>query len=159
MLFQGQEMLEYRQFTGKEGMDWNKLKTYAGIVTLYRDLIRLRRNWYNNTRGLRGQNLNVFHVNDSDKVIAFHRWHDGGPGDDVVVLLNFANRAYETYTLGLPRGGRWFIRFNSDWEGYSPLFDNHPGYHTEGHLGARDELPFHGNLAIGKYSALILSQG
>ena len=159
MLFQGQEMLEYRQFTGKEGMDWNKLKTYAGIVTLYRDLIRLRRNWYNNTRGLRGQNLNVFHVNNSDKVIAFHRWHDGGPGDDVVVLLNFANRAYETYTLGLPRGGRWFIRFNSDWEGYSPLFDNHPGYHTEGHLGARDELPFHGNLAIGKYSALILSQG
>jgi len=92
-------------------------------------------------------------------VIAFHRWHDGGPGDDVVVLLNFANRAYEKYTLGLPRGGRWFIRFNSDWEGYSPLFENHPGDHTHGNLGARDELQFHGNLAIGKYSALILSQG
>ena len=159
MLFQGQEMLEYRQFTGKEGMDWDKLKTYEGIVRLYRDLIQLRRNWFNQTRGLRGQHLNIFHVNDWDKVIAFHRWHEGGPGDDVVVILNFANRAYANYTLGLPRGGRWHVRFNSDWEGYSPLFENQSSHETEAHAGQYDGLPFSGNVGLGKYSALILSQG
>ena len=48
----------------------------------------------------------------------------GGPGDDVIVLLNFANRAYESYTFGFPRAGIWQVRFNSDWSGYSADFGN-----------------------------------
>jgi len=41
-------------------MDWTKYDRFRGIFHLYRDLIRLRRNWFNNTRGLRGANVNVF---------------------------------------------------------------------------------------------------
>src|SRR5581483_6494180 len=82
LIFQGQEFLEDKYFSDTDPLDWKKLKTYAGIHALYRDLIQLRRNWFNQTRGLRGQQLNVHHINNADKVIAFHRWENGGPGDD-----------------------------------------------------------------------------
>ncbi len=158
MIFQGQEMLEWIQFTGNSRMDWNKVNRFPGIVQLYRDLIHLRRNWFNNTRGLRGHNVNVFHVNQTDKMIALHRWQDGGPGDDCVVVLNFANRAYPNYTIGFPRPGTWHVRFNSDWSGYSPDYGNHPSYDTAAHWGERDGMPCHGNVGIGPYTAIILSQ-
>ena len=105
MIFQGQEILEWIPF-GDQRMDWNKYDRFRGIYHLYRDLIRLRRNWFNNTRGLRGQHVNVFHVSHDDKVIAFHRWDQGGPGDDVVVVLNFGNRAYPSLHDRISRDGR-----------------------------------------------------
>src|SRR5208282_6126681 len=82
MLFMGQEFLENGWFhNDPQELDWSKAATYAGIVQLYRDLIHLRRNWFNNTRGLRGQHTNVFHVDNGAKVLAFHRWDEGGNGD------------------------------------------------------------------------------
>ncbi|GFO55364.1 1,4-alpha-glucan branching enzyme [Geomonas sp. Red276] len=131
---------------------------FSGIYQLYQDLIRLRRNWYNNTRGLRGQNVNVFHVNNSDKLVAFHRWEAGGGGDDVVVILNFANRSYDSYLLGLPRGGKWEVRFNSDSRAYDPGFGNFGSFATEARPASRDGLSFEANISIAPYSALILSQ-
>ena len=56
MIFQGQEILEDEYFQDTDPVDWSKEVTYAGIKQLYTDVIRLRRNWYNQTRGLRGQN-------------------------------------------------------------------------------------------------------
>jgi len=156
MICQGQEILESAPFG--DPMDWDNYDRFRGIWLLYRDLIRLRRNWYDHTRGLRGQHVNVFHVNDADKVIAFHRWDGGGPRDDVVTVLNFGNRGYASYTLGLPRGGLWKVRFNSDWAGYSPDFGSAPGYDTTAAGPGRDGLPCQGNVGIGPYTALILSQ-
>ncbi len=158
MIFQGQEFLEDGWFQDTVPLDWTKLVTNSGIHTLYRDLIRLRRNWFDQTRGLRGQNLNVHHVNQADKLIAFHRWENGGPGDDVVVVANFANRGYGSYTLGLPRAGVWRVRFNSDWQGYSPDFGNQSGYDTVAVDGSQDGMAFQANIGIAPYSVLILSQ-
>jgi len=159
MLFMGQEFLEDGWFDNNpRELDWSKVATHAGIVQLYRDLIRLRRNWFNNTRGLSGQNTNVFQINDGAKVIALHRWDQGGPGDDVVVVLNFANQAYASYMIGLPRGGRWRVRFNSDWSGYSPVFGNCPSYDADANQGAYDNLPFSGSIGLGPYTAVVLSQ-
>ena len=93
-------------FATRLPLDWAKLDSYAGIHALYRDLIRLRRNWFNQTRGLRGQHINVHHVNNTDKVIAFHRWENGGPGDDVVVVANFGNRSYDSYCVRIPTSRR-----------------------------------------------------
>jgi 1,4-alpha-glucan branching enzyme len=53
MLFQGQEFLEDAWFRDDDPLDWKRTRTNAGIVQLYRALIRLRRNWYDHTRGLR----------------------------------------------------------------------------------------------------------
>jgi 1,4-alpha-glucan branching enzyme len=158
MIFQGQEFLEDGYFQDTVPLDWEKLSTFAGINLLYRDLIRLRRNWFNQTRGLRGQHIFVHHLNATDKVLAFHRWEHGGPGDDVVVIANLANRSYENYSLGFPRAGLWRVRFNSDWQGYSADFGNHPGYDTVAGDGPQDQMPCHASVAIGPYSVLILSQ-
>jgi 1,4-alpha-glucan branching enzyme len=158
MIFQGQEFLEDRYFRDSAPLDWTKLDTYAGINALYRDLIRLRRNWFNQTRGLRGQQINVHHVNNTEKVIAFHRWENGGPGDDVVIVANFANRSYDSYALGFPRAGGWRVRFNSDWRGYGADFGDQPGYDTWADSDSRDGMPFQANVGVGPYSVLILSQ-
>jgi 1,4-alpha-glucan branching enzyme len=158
MIFQGQEFLEDGFFQDTVPLDWARQQAFIGINHLYRDLIRLRRNWFNQTRGLRGQHINVHCVNNTDKLIAFHRWQNGGPGDDVIVMANFADRSYDSYALGMPRAGQWRVRFNSDWQGYSPDFGNHPGYDTAAGGDPLDNLPFQANLGIGPYSVLILSQ-
>ncbi|MDX2230347.1 MAG: alpha-amylase family glycosyl hydrolase [Leptolyngbyaceae cyanobacterium bins.349] len=158
MIFQGQEFLSWGTWKDSEPMDWSHLDQFRGIHDLYRDLIHLRRNWFDNTRGLRGQHINVFHVNNNDKLIAYHRWESGGPGDDVIVILNFADRAYDSYAIGFPQEGTWWTRFNSDWQGYDAYFGNFGGYTTTASWGSKDGMPCSGNVGIAPYSALILSQ-
>jgi len=158
MLFQGQEILEDQWFRDEDPIDWSKEHTHAGILLMYRDLIHLRRNVAGITRGLCSHNVNVHHVNDTDKVIAFHRWERGGPWDDVIVVVNLANRSYDGYRIGLPRPGAWQVRFNSDWRGYSPLFDDHPSYATNADPLPADGMGWSGALGLGRYAAVILSQ-
>src|SRR6478672_11701765 len=43
MIFMGQEFLEWGAWTDAEQLDWSKAECFAGIRTLYRDLIRQRR--------------------------------------------------------------------------------------------------------------------
>ncbi|MET0646017.1 MAG: alpha-amylase family glycosyl hydrolase [Pyrinomonadaceae bacterium] len=158
MIFQGQEFHEDREFHDDLPIDWRKAEWFAGILALYRDLIRLRRNWYDHTRGLRGQHVNVHHADNETKVVAFHRWDGGGPGDDVLVVLNFANRAWPGYTVGAPSGGLWRVRFNSDSRIYSPDFDDHPSFDAHAAPSAYDGLSHRIELSLGAYTALILSQ-
>ena len=95
MIFQGQEMLETRAFgfNTPTNMDFSRAEDprVKGIVQMYRDLIALRRNLKGKTAGLTGQNLNVFHLDNGNKTLAYHRWENGGAGDDVVVVANFSN--------------------------------------------------------------------
>ncbi|MEO0649788.1 MAG: alpha-amylase family glycosyl hydrolase [Planctomycetota bacterium] len=158
MLFQGQELLEDEFFQDTDPLDWNKASTFAGIRQLYGDLIKLRRDWYDNTAGLKGPNLNVHHVNDGDKVVAFHRWDQGGPGDDVVVLANFRDRSWGSYRIGVPRDGLWRVRFNSDWSGYDPAFGNHPADDVTADSIPWDGMPYSIDLSFGPYTCVILSQ-
>jgi 1,4-alpha-glucan branching enzyme len=159
MLFQGQEFLEQRPFVQDPGeLDWGNATTYAGILQLYRDLIHLRRDWHATTRGLQGENCNVFHVNNGAKVVAFHRYGNGGPGDDVVVVLNFASPGYAAYRIGLPRAGTWRVRFNSDWDGYDATFGNWASDDTTATGQAQDGLPYSGVVGLGPYTAIVLSQ-
>jgi len=158
MIFQGQEVLEDGFFQDDDPIDWDRLDTFAGIHLMYRDMIRLRRNWFNNTRGLRGQSTNVFHVNNDNKLVAFHRWDQGGEGDDVIVVCNFRDQQFDDYRIGLPRTGLWRVRFNSDWEGYSADFGNLFSPDVTGENVAWDGLNYSGTLKIAPYSVLILSQ-
>lgn len=158
MIFQGQEFLEDRWFHDQHPIDWAKQQTYAGIGTLYRDLIRLRRNWYNTTQGLRGAHVNVHHVNDDDNVLAFHRWDGGGPGDDVVVVVNVGNRSYDSYRIGMPRPGLWHVRLNTDFHGYSADFGGQPTYNTSTDDWPRDGMPCSASIGIAPYTATIFSQ-
>ncbi|MDE3196063.1 MAG: hypothetical protein KGN84_06960, partial [Acidobacteriota bacterium] len=73
MIFQGQEMLETRAFgfNTPAAMDFARAADpkFKGIVQIYTDLIALRRNLAGRTKGLTGQNLNIFHVDSGNKTI------------------------------------------------------------------------------------------
>src|SRR5258707_14783883 len=134
MIFQGQEMLETRAFGFKTPtqVDFNRAEdaNIKGIVQMYRDLIALRRNLRQKTRGLTGQNLNVFHLDNGNKTLAYHRWENGGAGDDVVGVANFSNGPLRNLNIGFPRQGQWHVLFNSGATGYDPGFTNGGGSDT-----------------------------
>ena len=175
MLFQGQEFLEDGWFQDSVPLDWHKSETFSGLVRMYRDLVHLRLNRSGCTRGLSGSGLNTFHQNQADNVMAYHRWHQGGPGDDVVVVVNLSHLAHENYNLGFPSPGTWRLRLNSDFNGYSRAFGNQAcsdvvagtmySWSAERsdqppHASnpRRDGFPAMGTIAIGPYSVLIFSQ-
>jgi 1,4-alpha-glucan branching enzyme len=156
MLFMGQEMLMNGYFADNHPLDWTRASSYAGIVQLYTALAHLRRNADGNTLGLTGDGVSVFHVNESAKVIAWRRWKAGG--DDVVVLANFSGTLFPSYQIGLPAGGTWKVRFHSDDKAYSADFDGSSNADVVAMPVARDGLPWAGNIALGRYAAVILSR-
>lgn len=157
MIFQGQEILEWAAFEPNRGMDWDRQDRMGGVFIFYRDLIRLRRNWFNNTRGLRGPHVKILHAG-KDGVLVYQRWENGGPGDDVIVVVNLSHRSYDSYQTGLPRPGLWFVRLNSDSRVYSPDFSDFPGYDTYASPGFTMGMPCSAAIGIAPYSCLILSQ-
>jgi 1,4-alpha-glucan branching enzyme len=151
MLFQGQEFLEDGSFNDWQVLDWDKADRFSGMVLAYKHLIALRKNIYDNVNGLTGQNFSVVHLNEESKVLAYHRWEEGGVGDDVVVVYNFTNHMLKNYSINFPAAGTWHIRFNSDWQGYSQDFKS------------SESIPITvensvANLTLPPYTVLILSQ-
>ena len=101
-------------------LDWEKASTNRGILRLHRDLIALRRARDGATLGLRGSNVTILRADQKAKVLAMHRWMDGGPHDDTVVVANFADRTVDDLAIGFPAPGRWNVRLNSDASSYAP---------------------------------------
>jgi 1,4-alpha-glucan branching enzyme len=151
MLLQGEEFLQGGSFNDWQALEWDKAEQFSGIVTAYKHLISLRKNQHGNTAGLLGHSVNVLHLNDEAKVLAYHRWDQGGPGDDTVVIVNFSNMTLSDYKLNFPASGEWIVRFNSSWKGYSPDFKEVAvsEVKVEGDTGS---------LTLPPYSVLILSQ-
>jgi 1,4-alpha-glucan branching enzyme len=158
MLFQGQEMLEDRWFHDKAPLDWSRTIEEGGILSMYRDLIALRRNLAGVTRGLCGQNVRIHHCDDAAKLIAFHRWDEQGPCDSVVVVVNMTIQSRDDYVIGFPRSGLWKTRFNSDSYNYGPDFTNHSTPDVDAQENEIDGLPCSGAICIGPYTVAILSQ-
>lgn len=151
MLLQGEEFLQGGSFNDWQALEWDKAEQFKGIVTAYKHLIALRKNQHGNTAGLLGHHVNVLHLDDEAKVLAYHRWDQGGAGDDTLVILNFSNRTLDGYQLNFPASGKWVVRFNSSWKGYSQDFKevNISGVPAEGDTAT---------LTLPPYSILILSQ-
>lgn len=126
MIFQGQEMLETQAFHDDTPLRWDRTNTFAGIVQAYSDLIHARRNLRGGTQGLRGTGIDVHHINNEDKVIAYIRWDHGGGTDDVVVVANFSATRWTNanYFIEFPANGTWYSHFNSAAAFYGADFDN-----------------------------------
>jgi 1,4-alpha-glucan branching enzyme len=77
----------------------------------------------------------------------------------VVVLANFSAQSFPNYRIGLPRAGTWRVRFNSDWNGYSADYGNFASNDVVADPWPYDGMPFSGNLSVGPYTAVVLSQG
>ena len=151
MLFQGQEFLQNGEFNDWQALDWEKTTRFSGIVLAYSHLINLRKNLDHISAGLTGKNINLMHVDEANKVIAYHRWKNGGPGDDVIIIINFSDQFYQQYELGFPCNGSWRVRFNSTFSGYSSDFKNLEVPDVEVENGG-------GSLVLPPACAIILSQ-
>ncbi len=125
MLFQGQELLEDEWFRDTRPMQWHRYHEQQGIVLMVRDLIHLRKNAHGNSKGLMSSNWSVLREHHDENLLVIHRWWEGGPNDDVIVLINFSSVAKEAVKVQLPQAGKWSLVFNSDWKGYSEDFGNY----------------------------------
>jgi 1,4-alpha-glucan branching enzyme len=122
MLLQGQEFMQSGDFNSWQGLDWENVDKYRGILLAHKHLIALRKNTHNVSKGLTGNNIKIIHTDDSKKLLAYHRWNNSGPGDDVVVITNLSNRLVHNLPIYFPSTGEWELRFDSSWHGYSDDF-------------------------------------
>jgi len=120
MIFMGQEFLEDKYWDDWQGRPelliwWEGLegkdKAMSDQHRFTRDFMWLRRK----QPALRADGLNVFHVHNDNRIIAFHRWVPG-IGRDVVIVASLSETTYydHSYRLGFPGGGHWKEVFNSD---------------------------------------------
>ena len=91
-------------------------------------------------------------------MIAYHRWADGGPRDDVVVLANLAARTWPAYRIGMPRAGSWHVRLNTDWAGYDADFGAVPVLDTSANGSPQDGMSHSASIALPPYTTVVLSQ-
>jgi 1,4-alpha-glucan branching enzyme len=158
MVFQGQEFLEKGWFRDDVPLDWWRNEEFQGIVRLYGDLARLRRNADGDTRGLQGQGLSVHHVDEEANLLAFHRWAEGGVGDDVVVVANLSVQERKGVPIGMPAAGAWRLKFNSDSTHYSDVFHGFAAHDVEAVPEPLDDKDAHALVDIGPYTVLVYSR-
>jgi 1,4-alpha-glucan branching enzyme len=116
-LFMGQEFLEDKQWSDQPNSPfqiwWDGLgqgvRPMVDFLHFTREVIAAR----NRLRGLSGSGINVFHVHNDNRVLAFHRWVPG-EGHDVVVVTSLKESTFFNYEIGLPGGGYWREEINSD---------------------------------------------
>ena len=140
-------------------LDWDKASSNRGILRLHRDLIALRRARDGATRGLRGSNVAILRADQEAKLLAMHRWMDGGPHDDTVVVANFADRTLDDLALGFPAPGRWNVRFNSDASALRPRLRQPRRVRPRRRRTSRSTAATRAALvSLGPYSVVILSR-
>lgn len=116
-IFMGQEFLEDKQWHDEPNSSfqiwWDGLaqgdKSMTDFLRFTRELLGVR----HGLKGLMGNGLNVFHVHNDNRVLAFHRWVPG-EGHDVVVVASLKESTYYDYEIGFPAEGYWKEVFNSD---------------------------------------------
>jgi 1,4-alpha-glucan branching enzyme len=114
MLFMGQERLEDKQWSDSGrlhpdlAVGWGDAPESQVFLDCVRQLVALRRR----LGSLRTGRIDVFHVVNNNRVLAFHRWRDDG-AERVAVVISFSESAFPDYTLGFPSPGRWVEAFNS----------------------------------------------
>lgn len=155
MIFQGQEFLEDKWFSDTDPLDWGRAKQLEGFVHLYRDLIRLRRNLDGRSRGLTGQNIDITHLNNDAKVLAYHRWEAGGPNDSVMVVANFRNAPIVDYPMGFPLPGAWTLVFDSHAAVYDSSFTGQVSGDVTAVEGQFDAQPAAARVSVAPYSVIV----
>jgi len=132
LLFMGGEFGQRREWQHEESLEWHVLQypLHAGVQRWVRDLNQL----YRSTPALHQLDFSEagfqwVDCDDADvSVISFLR--QGTAGELALVACNFTPVPREAYRIGVPRGGRWRERLNSDAADY--------GGSGQGNLGALD---------------------
>ncbi|HSY18307.1 MAG TPA: alpha-amylase family glycosyl hydrolase [Candidatus Acidoferrales bacterium] len=150
-IFMGQERLDTNQFSDSSPLNWSLVTTYSNVWNFYHDMIRLRRNLDGVSAGLTGPNISWHVVDDTAKVLAYHRW-GAAPNDQVMVVINCSNKPLTNYSVGgFPANGTWYVNLNTDWPIYGSDFENKGAAQVQVSGGT-------GSITLGRYSVQLLSR-
>ena len=155
MLFQGQEFMEDSYFQDTVELNWEKLEKHKGISRLVSDLIKLRTGEIEGYDGLRQQAIDIIHLNNDSKVLAYLR---GEENSKVLIVINFSNTDYTEYNLSLAEQSNWKLRLNTVAKEYDDDFSEMEVHDPEIHAENLEEANM-GTFEIPGYSALIFTQG
>jgi 1,4-alpha-glucan branching enzyme len=117
LLFMGGEFAQEREWSHDHSLDWHLLEDAAhrALQSLVRDLNRI----YRETPALYARDAEpggfewVDATDADNSVYAYLRY--GAPDDpSILVVCNFTPVVRHNYRLGVPRGGRWAERLNTD---------------------------------------------
>ena len=117
MLFEGQEWAEEDWFDDERELRWDRRNSRPGVVSFWRDLIRLRTGADERARGLSGDRISVHRPAEVPGVVVFWRWGLGGERAAAVVVVNFHDGERDVH-VPVPGSGTWRCVFSSDWSGY-----------------------------------------
>jgi 1,4-alpha-glucan branching enzyme len=141
LLFMGGEFGQEREWNHDASLDWHLLDDplHAGLHRLVRDLNRLYREASSLHRlDALPEGFAWVDATDSDQsVLSFLRF-DAGRRNAALAVSNFTPLPREAYRVGVPRGGRWTERINTD----SSLY----GGSNLGNAGGveAEPIPWHG---------------
>jgi 1,4-alpha-glucan branching enzyme len=141
LLFMGGEFAQEKEWNHDHSLDWHLLANadHRGMQDLIRDLNRLYRG-VPALHALDCEPAGFEWIDGGDaaqSVLAYLR-RDGSGVRQVVVVCNFTPMVRHGYRVGVPEGGRWAERLNTDSERY--------GGSNVGNAGGADALgrPHHG---------------
>lgn len=146
MLFMGEEFLATGGFTDPPTPLETPSAAGQKVRAFYKDVIALRRS----LDDLSSPTVSVFHRNDTNKVIGFAR-------GKLRVVMNFKNKAYTEYDVGVPSAGPWKILLNTESTAYGDDFGAGQTGSVTAVTGAKDGEAFSLPLALAPYSAMVLS--
>lgn len=161
MIYQGDEFLDPSWLDNKTILDWTNATTWAGIVQLYGNLVKLRTNLAGTSPGLSDPDLNIYQQEKNEDVLVYDRYNQSAPGtDDVIVVANLSGTVFKGgIKIGLPYGGTWQVLFNSDSTAYSSDFGNvGPSGPVTAVSDPYGHQPYSAVVPIGDYSVLVLGQ-
>lgn len=118
MIFMGTEYNEDWDFSSNNSLQWRGLaEENDGIVSMYADLIGLRRNAKGVSGEMMSTNAMTTTMSREGKILAVAR------GTNLLEIFNWSAQAKEPYpAITFPSAGEWHCLFNSDWKGYDASF-------------------------------------
>lgn len=142
LLFMGNEFAQRSEWNHEQSLDWHLLEhdPHRGVQTLVRDLNHLLLDspaLYEND--FSDQGFDWIEASDApSSVFAFARWNKDRQ-QPVVLVVNFTPVIREYYRVGIPVGGAWVERLNSD--------SKHYGGSDNGNFGVlhSDNISRHGH--------------
>ncbi len=121
LLFMGCDFGQVREWTHEQSLEWHVLQypQHAGVQRWMRDL----NHFYRDTPPLyeldfSAEGFQWIDCNNGDMSVLVFLRKGRHPDDCTLVACNFTPVPRENYQIGVPRGGRWRERLNSDARDY-----------------------------------------